>query len=61
MEKQIKLSIYVFGDDFSGGNFDQALNEINALNFNKITKSKIARIHAIEFSSPRIYQPFPDI
>ena len=54
-----KLSIYVFGDDFSGGNFDQALNEINALNFNKITKSKIARIHAIEFSSPRSTNRFP--
>mgnify|MGYP001173114258 FL=1 len=54
-----KLSIYVFGDDFSGGNFDQALNEINSLNFNKITKSKIARIHAIEFSSPRSTNRFP--
>ena len=54
-----KLSIYVFGDDFSGGNFDQALNEVNSLNFNKITKSKIARIHAIEFSSPRSTNRFP--
>ncbi len=54
-----KLSIYVFGDDFSGGNFDLALNEINSLNFNKITKSKIARIHAIEFSSLRSTNRFP--
>lgn len=54
-----KLSIYVFGDDFSGGNFDQALNEVNSLNFNKITKSKIARIHAIEFSSPKSTNRFP--
>lgn len=54
-----KLSIYVFGDDFSGGDFDQALAEINSLNYNKITNSKFARIHAIEFSSPRSSDRFP--
>ena len=46
------LSIYVFGDEFTGGNFDKALAEINALNFSLITKVKLGKIHAVEFKSP---------
>lgn len=45
--KADKLAIYVLGDDFTGGDFEDALSRIDNLN----TKggSRVARIHAIGF------------
>lgn len=45
--KADKLAIYVLGDDFTGGDFENALNRIDDLN----TKNglRVARIHAIGF------------
>lgn len=48
--KTSSLALYVLGDDYSGGSYDQTLASINALNTNRITGNKIARIHAIGFS-----------
>jgi hypothetical protein len=44
------LALYVFGDDYSGGSYDQTLASINRLNTNSRTGKKIARIHAIGFN-----------
>jgi hypothetical protein len=43
---QNDLAIYVFGDDYSGADFDEVINEISRLNRGK------ARIHAFNFISP---------
>lgn len=45
------LSIYVFGDDFSGGSADNALARINQLN-SAGNGNKRAQIHAIGFTLP---------
>lgn len=44
---QSDLSIYVLGDDFTGGDFDSVLNEVASLN------SKNSRINGLSFVSPR--------
>jgi hypothetical protein len=44
---QADLSIYVLGDDFTGGDFDSVLNEIDTLN------KKNARINGLSFISPK--------
>lgn len=44
---QSDLSIYVLGDDFTGGDFDSVLNEIANLN------KKKARINGLSFISPK--------
>jgi hypothetical protein len=44
------MALYVFGDDYSGGSYDQTLASINRLNTNARTGKKIARIHAIGFN-----------
>lgn len=46
------LSLYVFGDDFSGGSLDLALEQINNLNRDDSGKL-IARIHAVGFAPQR--------
>nr|WP_136251299.1 VWA domain-containing protein [Ningiella ruwaisensis] len=43
------LALYVLGDDYSGGSYDETLARINQLNTNNQGK-KIARIHAIGFT-----------
>jgi hypothetical protein len=45
------LALYVFGDDFSGSSFDNALDKINGLNTGNDGK-KIAQIHGIGFTLP---------
>ncbi|MEM0910561.1 MAG: hypothetical protein AAGJ37_06270 [Pseudomonadota bacterium] len=48
------LSLYVFGDDYSGGSYDDTLATINKLNTDPQTGEKIARIHAIGFVQNRL-------
>lgn len=48
--KTSSLALYVLGDDYSGGSYDDTLKSINQLNTNASTGKKIARIHAIGFS-----------
>lgn len=45
------LSIYIFGDDYSGGSYDPVVNALVNLNTNRITGAKLARVHAIGFIS----------
>ncbi|WP_371194854.1 hypothetical protein [Glaciecola sp. SC05] len=48
--KTSSLALYVLGDDYSGGSYDDTLASINRLNTNRVSGEKIARIHAIGFS-----------
>jgi len=46
------LSIYIFGDDYSGASYGPVIASIDALNRNQTNGKKLARIHAIGFMSP---------
>ncbi len=46
------LSIYIFGDDYSGASYDPVIATIGKLNSNHITGKRLAKIHAIGFMSP---------
>jgi len=45
------LSIYIFGDDYSGASYDPVIATIGKLNSNRITGKRLAKIHAIGFMS----------
>jgi len=45
------LSIYIFGDDYSGSSYGPAIANIDKLNRNRITGKRLAKIHAIGFMS----------
>jgi len=45
------LSIYIFGDDYSGSSYDPVIDTLDRMNTNKITGKKMAKIHAIGFMS----------
>ncbi|MDQ6997505.1 MAG: hypothetical protein Q9M17_02200 [Mariprofundus sp.] len=47
----ISLSIYIFGDDYTGASYDAVIDSVDALNRNKITGKKLAKIHAVGFMS----------
>jgi len=47
----ISLSIYVFGDDYSGSSYDPVIETIGNLNTYKATGKRLAKIHAIGFLS----------
>ncbi len=47
----ISLSIYIFGDDYTGSSYDDVINTLGKLNTNKITGKRLAKIHAIGFIS----------
>lgn len=47
----ISLSIYVFGDDYTGSSYDAVINSLAVMNRNKITGKPLAKIHAIGFMS----------
>jgi len=44
-----KLAIYVFGDDYSGASYDQAVARIDQLNRKPGSDDRLARIHAVGF------------
>lgn len=46
-----KVSIYIFGDDYSGSSYDPVINALVNLNTNRINGKKIARVHAVGFIS----------
>jgi hypothetical protein len=48
-EADKKISIYVFGDDFSGGSIDNALRQIDVANRADATGKRMVRIHAVGF------------
>ncbi len=47
----ISLSIYVFGDDYSGSSYGPVIDAIDKLNRNRISGKRLAKIHAIGFMS----------
>jgi len=53
-----KISIYIFGDDYTGGSFDPVIRTLDQLNKNRISKKPLARIHAVGFLSPPIRASF---
>lgn len=46
-----KVSIYIFGDDYSGSSYDPVINALSDLNTNKITGAPLARVHGVGFIS----------
>ena len=47
----VKLSIYIFGDEYTGGSYDVVLRTLDDLNTNPVTGKRLARIHAVGFVS----------
>ncbi len=47
--KEKKISIYIFGDDFSSGSIEQVVNEVEKLNRADRSGRRRVRIHAIGF------------
>lgn len=49
-----RISLYVFGDDFSRGSIQTLLNTVSKLNAGKRPKERLVRIHAVGF--PTMFQ-----
>lgn len=49
-----RISLYVFGDDFSRGSIQDLLNTVSRLNSGKKPKERLVRIHAVGF--PTMFQ-----
>jgi hypothetical protein len=49
--EQGHISIYIFGDEYSGGSYDPVINALVNLNTNRVTRQKRARVHAVGFIS----------
>jgi len=47
-----KVSIYIFGDDYTGSSYDQVIKTLRQANTNRVTGKPLARVHAIGFLSP---------
>lgn len=47
----ISLSIYIFGDDYSGSSFDPVINALVGLNTSRLTGKRLAKVHAVGFIS----------
>jgi len=47
----ISLSIYIFGDDYSGSSYNSVIDAIGNLNSDSKTGKRLAKIHAIGFMS----------
>lgn len=45
------LSIYILGDEYSGGSYDPVITALNKLNTHPKTGKRLARVHAIGFLS----------
>ncbi|MDA0824825.1 MAG: hypothetical protein O3C28_20750, partial [Proteobacteria bacterium] len=46
-----KVSIYIFGDEYSGSSYEPVINALRTLNTNRIKNKNLARIHAVGFIS----------
>ena len=49
--KDDTISIYVFGDDYTGDSYDRVISNITKLNTRQENGKRIARIHAVSFPS----------
>lgn len=50
-KSNISLSIYIFGDDYSGSSYDPVIQTLAKLNTNRVTGKRLAKIHAVGFIS----------
>jgi hypothetical protein len=48
-EKKLKISLYVFGDEFTGSSIDQVLKTVDFMNREDRTGERRVRIHAVGF------------
>jgi len=55
----ISLSIYIFGDDYSGASYDPVIDSLVKLNTNRITGKRLAKVHAVGFQSKYTTNRFP--
>jgi hypothetical protein len=46
------VSIYIFGDDYTGSSYDPVINALVNMNANRVTGERLAKIHAVGFFSP---------
>ena len=54
-----RVSIYIFGDDYSGGSYDPVIETLTKLNSDKMNGRQKARIHAVGFLSTHSTNRFP--
>lgn len=47
-----KVAIYLFGDDYSGGSYDNVIRVLDRLNRDHATKKPIIKVHAVGFLYP---------
>lgn len=47
-----KVSIYIFGDEYSGSSYDPVIEALVRQNTNRMTGQRLARVHAVGFLSP---------
>lgn len=45
------ISVYIFGDDFTGDSYDRVINTLKSLNTSTSTQQPIVRVHGIGFTS----------
>ncbi len=57
----VKLSIYIFGDDYSGGSYDPVIQVLDRLNTSPALGARLAKVHAVGFISPRWSHRFPTL
>ena len=50
-----KISIYVFGDEFSGGSIDNVIRQVDTVNRQNAAGDRLVRIHAVGF--PFFFEP----
>jgi hypothetical protein len=53
------VSIYIFGDDYSGSSYDPVINALVNLNTNRTTGKQLTKVHAIGFISQYSTKRFP--
>ena len=54
-----KVSIYIFGDEYSGSSYDPVIDTLTELNADRTTGEPLARIHAVGFLSELTDERFP--
>lgn len=57
----INMSIYVFGDDFTGSSYDRVVTTIDSLNKKKPDGTRLAKIHGVAFISQHATNRFPTL
>ncbi|MDE0310386.1 MAG: hypothetical protein OXI60_11255 [Acidiferrobacterales bacterium] len=50
-KRKENISVYIFGDEFTGSSYDAVIDTVDRLNIDNSTEKAIARIHAVGFIS----------